>query len=517
MHTETELGIILEQRVSPCRTLSLLVGAVWSRRCRCRVDRGTTRSICHHHTLTKELRNCLDIWSLATTCTCARELKQWLHKLRIFNGLFAVDILVTNGVVHIVPLLHLAHLRCERLHFESLFLWRRADINTVATTGTVERRYLNTEFILLGVSDTLLKGCSLRCSCCLLLSCEEWTNSCVRADISTLVTLDTLINIPLRNIHSDTTLLPSGSTIIPSTVLTTIECRNREQVALQSVDWVYYIANELRTRHINRCVSLLNNKRCPLGRYLYLLNCGSTCIDSGVVHIDDILALLAVRFVDSLLHLLDSLLEWDNIRNLEECRLHNGICAATQTQLGCNLGSVDDVEVDIVLCKEYLHVGWQRCASSLCIEYRVEQERATSLQTLQNIVLINIRWNMASDKVRGCYQIWRSDWLVTETKVRRGVTSRLLRVVREVCLTILVGRATDNLNRVLVGTNCSISTQTEEQRLKSTLLCHRNLFANRQREIRNIIYDTNGKVILWSRKCHIGKYCQHLCRGGILR
>ena len=101
--------------------------------------------------------------------------------------------------------------------------------------------------------------------------------------------------------------------------------------------------------------------------------------------------------------------------------------------------------------------------------------------------------------------------------MRRGVTTRLLRVIREVSLAILVCRATDNLNRVLVCTDCTVSTQTEEQRLEGTLLSHRDLLAYRQREVCNVIDDTYCEVVLWSRECHISEYRQHLCRSCILR
>ena len=218
-----------------------------------------------------------------------------------------------------------------------------------------------------------------------------------------------------------------------------------------------------------------------------------------------------------MLHLLNSLLEGNHIGNLEEGRLHDGIRARTQTQLGSNLRSVDDIEVDVVLGQICLHVVRQRAAGRLGIVRRVQEERTALLQALQYIILIYIRRNVASHKVGRRNQIRRRDRVITETEVRRGVTTRLLRVIREVSLAILVGRTTDNLNRVLVGTYRTVGTQTEEQTLERTGLGHRDLLAYGQREVRYIVHDTYREVILRLGLLHVLEYGQHLGGRRILR
>ena len=101
--------------------------------------------------------------------------------------------------------------------------------------------------------------------------------------------------------------------------------------------------------------------------------------------------------------------------------------------------------------------------------------------------------------------------------MRRGVAARLLGVIGEVCLAVFVGSATDNLNRVFVCTHSTICTKTEEECLKGTLFCHRNLLANGEREVGNIVYDTNGELIAGLSSCEVLEYCEHLCGGGVLR
>ena len=403
MHTQTELCVILEERVSPRGTLTLGISAIRSRRSRARVDRSTTRSVCNHHLIAEELGNSLDIGSLTATCTRARELEQWLCKLQVLYRLGLVDnLLVTDLLGAVLPILCLCHLRLKRTHNERLLL-RGTDIDAVTATRTIERRYLHTELESLGLAQALLPLKTRSCS--LLLGCEERTDSCVRTYVGTLVALDTVVNLPLGNIHSDTALLPRSCTVIPSAILAALECRNGEIIALQGIDRINNVAYELRTRHIYICSCSLNLDRSPLCGNLDLLDCVATCVNRSVVHIDDILALLAVGLRDSLLHLLNSLVERDYVCNLEECRLHNSICTRAETELCSNLCSVDNIEVNLVLCEVCLHRIGQCCASSCSIVYRVQKERAALLQTLQYVILVDIRGNVASHKVGSGYQV----------------------------------------------------------------------------------------------------------------
>ncbi len=65
--------------------------------------------------------------------------------------------------------------------------------------------------------------------------------------------------------------------------------------------------------------------------------------------------------------------------------------------------------------------------------------------------------------------------LSPKRKVRAGETSRLLGVVSEVSLAIFIGVVTDNLNRVLVGTDSTVGTKTEELSLIGALVAESNL------------------------------------------
>ena len=90
-------------------------------------------------------------------------------------------------------------------------------------------------------------------------------------------------------------------------------------------------------------------------------------------------ALLAVGFQNGFLHLLDGLVERNDIGDLEEGRLHDGVRTRTQTQLGGDLRGVDDIEIDLVLGQVDLHVVGQRRAGRLGVVHRVQQERTAGL------------------------------------------------------------------------------------------------------------------------------------------
>ncbi len=257
--------------------------------------------------------------------------------------------------------------------------------------------------------------------------------------------------------------------------------------------------------------------RSPLGRNLDLNDGIAAGVHGRIVHVDDILALLAVGLLDRLLHLLDGLVERNDVGDLEERRLHDRVGARTQSQLGGDLRGVDDIEVDLVLGEVSLHVRGQRLAGRSGVVHRVEQERAAGLQALEHVVLVHVRRHVAGHEVGRGDQIGRSDGQVAETQVRRGVTARFLRVVGEVCLTVFVRRAADDLDRVLVGAHRTVGAQTEEERFERAGLGQRDLLAHGQRTERHVVHDTHRELVLGFVGREVREHGQHLRRRGVLR
>ena len=513
MHTQAEFGVVLEERVRPCRALALVVGAVRGRRCRTRIDRGAARGVGNHHLVAEQLRDSLDIGSLAAAGAGTRELEQGLCELEVLHRLGLVDdLLVADVPGDVLPILLLGHLLLQRAHHQRLLLGR-ADVHAVRAARTVERRDLDAELVLLGLAQPLLPF-HARCGG-LGLRREERTDHGVRADIGALVALDTVLDLPLGDIHGDAALLVGGRAVLPRTVLTARESRYRQVIALQPVDRLDDLAHELGIRRIrNMCEAVVVDLR-PFGRHLDLHHGVAAGVDGRIVHVDDVLALLAVGFQDGMLHLVDSLVERDDVGDLEECRLHDGIRTRTQSELGGDLRGVDDIEIDLVLGQIGFHMVGQRGAGGSRVVHRVEQERTAGFQPFQHVVLVDVRRHVAGHEVGRGDQVGRSDRQVAETQVRRGVTARLLRVVREICLAIFVRRAADDLDRVLVGAYRTVRPQAEEQRLECTGLGERNLLAHGQRAEGHVVHDAHRKLVLGLVGPEVGEHGQHLRRRGV--
>ena len=88
--------------------------------------------------------------------------------------------------------------------------------------------------------------------------------------------------------------------------------------------------------------------------------------------------------------------------------------------------------------------------------------------------------------------------VVAETKVGDGDTARLLRVILEVSLDVLIGVVADDLDGVLVGTYCTISSQTPE----FTVCCSFRSCYDRSTclkgKVSNIINDTDCEFLFSS-------------------
>ena len=81
-HTETELSVVLKQRVGPGGTeAAAVVLAIGGGRSRAAVDGGAARGVGHHHLLAEELGDALEVRGLAAAGAGAAELEQGLCEL----------------------------------------------------------------------------------------------------------------------------------------------------------------------------------------------------------------------------------------------------------------------------------------------------------------------------------------------------------------------------------------------------------------------------------------------------
>ena len=125
------------------------------------------------------------------------------------------------------PVCSFTQLSFKRLHSQSLATLLRVTrtyVSTVTATQAVHNVYLYTE-----CHAVELFSYSFQCRevCTSLFVCiqYEWTDSSVRTNISTLVTLNTSFRIPFWNECSYTTFFVFSCTLMPCTVFDTLECR----------------------------------------------------------------------------------------------------------------------------------------------------------------------------------------------------------------------------------------------------------------------------------------------------
>ena len=330
--------------------------------------------------------------------------------------LFALYVLCT-----ICPVGCFRQLAFEVLHDQrlaTLLRITRTNIGTVTATQTVKNVYLHTEshafecltysFQLSEVGTLLLFGIQY-----------ERTDSSVRTNIGTLVTLDTVFRIPFGNECGNTTLFVFCGSLMPSTVFDTLECRYRQQVAVLCIDRTNYFVDECRVVVFSLSIVCQVSPSRINGQLLVF----ATTVNGSIVLVDNVFTLLAIRLNDEFLHLLYSQVNRNYACDTEECRLQDGVGAVAQTDFLCNLSCVDIVNSDIVLCKVLLYLVRQVLSQFFAFPDRVQQERTVLTQTAGNVVHVQISLNMASYEVRRIYQVSRTDRSIAETQVRASETA----------------------------------------------------------------------------------------------
>ena len=154
----------------------------------------------------------------------------------------------------------------------------------------------------------------------------------------------------------------------------------------------------------------------------------------------------------------------------------------------------------------------------LCIcPLAVKKEGTAGLNVRDHIVLGEVRIVVASNEVCLIDIVGRLDGRITESEVRNGDTACLLGVILEVCLNELIGVVSDDLDRVLVCSNRSVSAKTPELALDHIGRRGIGSCGLGKRETCKIVYDTNGEVILGSRLAKVSVNREDRCGSSILR
>ena len=321
----------------------------------------------------------------------------------------------------------------------------------------------------------------------------------MRADICALVTLDTIICIPARNIYCDASLFVSSSAARGISVCVIQECGYRDGIAflcgnflLNRVDKVKDFFSAFGEDHAKFFVFCI----FPVFRHVHFDHVLSTCIDCCVVHVDYVFALAAVGLLCSFLHQADRFFFRNDVRQFEEGRLQDGIDPSAQTDLTADLDAVDGIKVDIVLSDISLCLSRQILTKFFCIPWAVQKEGSAILQILNHVVFTDVGRIVACHKVCLVDQISGFDLRLAETQMRNGDTAGFLGVIIEICLYILVGVIADDLDGVLVCADGSVCTQTPEFAVDDGIRNRDRIVGCVQRKIRDIIHDTDREFFL---------------------
>ena len=308
-HTVSKLSRILEQRVGPCRTMSLCVDGVRSGGRGVTPDGGTSRCVGDVHSVAEQLSQQLRVRCLAASAAGSGELKQRLLELRSLHGVyfeFIDDILFLRKLYSVIEVLLLVLVRLEALHGDCLLLCG-ADIHAGAASGTVESGYCDGKLVLRH-AEHLLHLHSLGCCSSLLLGHCNRTDTCMRAYIGADVTSDTLVGIPYGNIRSNAALLVCSGTGRGVTGLISLHNRYRNRVTLLSVYLCLYVLYEIdhfRSALADLLGQVVIRAVLPALGNVNLDVSGCAGIDSVMVHLNHIVALLCVGSGSRILHELD--------------------------------------------------------------------------------------------------------------------------------------------------------------------------------------------------------------------
>ncbi len=317
----------------------------------------------------------------------------------------------------------------------------------------------------------------------------------MRACKSALAALDALSRIPCRNQSSNVSLLTECDVFRNRSIddIFLHEFGYRHIFAFEGVDALdEIIIVAIACGRVQRSAAV---EISPFRLHIDLDQSGAAHLNCGDVGIDDILTLASIGMSSTVLHELEGLaVRHDLLIELEECGLQDRIGMTAHMALDRQTGSVDDVEVCMLLSKTCEHAVRHLGSNLVCREGCIQKERAAFLQLTDHVELVAVAVQRAGDEVCLIDVVRRMDRGLAETQMRTGNAAGLLGVVLEISLGIQIRVVADDLDGGLVRADSSIRTKTEEQ-AGSIIGLH--LQRNRiQRQMRHIIVDGQRELFL---------------------
>ena len=508
-----ELGGVFEQGVVPGGAEAVLVGAIGRGRGRSAPNGRATRSVGDHHAFAKELGDELDVGRFAATRARAGELKQRLLELAALEAVALHHVaLEGHGFAELLVGHFHAGLAVQRLHHQGLFLGG-ADVGAVAAAHAVERIDLHAEgqaFELLALGGQGGEGLGGLLQ--LGLGGKHRADGGVRADKGALVALDAVVLDPLGHHYCHAALFELAGGGGEGAV--GVEGAHGQGVALLRQDGPHDVLNELRG--LGGAGGLVRGL-CPACGHGDFDEVGQGLVHAVHVHLDDLVALLAVFLLDGLLEERDGRGDGQHLGQLEEGGLHDHVDAVAQAHGGGDFNRVDGVELDLLGGDGALHGGRE-----VLLHFGhgapggVQEEAAAGLDAFEHVVDVHVAGLVAGDEVCRVDQVGALDGLFAEAQVRHGDAAALLGVVGEVALGVQRGVVADDLDGALVGANGAVAPQAPELALHGAFRRGGKGRSGGQAGLGHVVFDADDEVVLGLALFHVLVHGHHVVGAELL-
>ena len=338
----------------------------------------------------------------------------------------------------------------------------------------------------------------------------------MRTYIGTTVTLDTVFRIPYRNVNCNTTFFVCRCSGWCSTIYVCIECRYRQVISFLSRYCRLDVVNEVNSIFSSACSFDYGQTFIfcifPAFRNLNFNNLFCTFIDSSPVLSNYIVTFTSVCSFSSSFHQVNRLFFRNDCSQFEECGLQDCIDTGwSHTGFDTDFNTINYIELDVVVSDKCFYLTWQMFFQTFHIPWAVQQECTTVNQFLNHVIFVNIGRIVAGNKVSFTDQVCGFDRFLTKTQVGHCYTTGFFGVIIKVCLSVHISVVTDDLDGVLVSTYSTVCSQTPELTVDSSFRSSNDRSTCFQRQIGNIIYDTNSKFLFGC--VFVNSY--DLCRCGV--
>ena len=501
MHTEAVFSGVFEQGVAPSGTEAVLIGAVGHGGSGAAPDGGTAGGVGDHHAFAEELGDELHVGGLAAAGAGAGEFQQGLAELGTLEGA-AVDQIVLDGDVGIGEgkvgnLIGL--LGFQRLHGQSAFL-SGADVGAGTAAEAVFSVHLDAElealeFLAGGVDGDEAGGSAFE----FFRSSEDGTDGGMGAGHGAAVALDALGGIPFGNHDGHAALFAGGGAEGHDTG--GIESGDGQLVALLGEDGTNDVGD------VGIGVVVDGGGVSGIGPGFGVLDLDESfksLVHGFDVHVDDLVALLAVGLLDGGLDVGDGFFEGKHVGQREEGGLGDHVDAVAEAHFSGDLDSVNVVELQALASDGALHVAGK---FTFHVFHGgpggVQEEGAAVLDAFEHVIHVDVGVLVAGDEVGAVHEVGRLQRSLAETQVRHGEAAGLLGVVGEVSLSEHIGVVTDDLDGVLVGADGAVGAEAEELALHGAGGHGVDVSADLKGEVGHVVFDADSEVVLGRGHEHI--------------